>query len=329
MSSAFTCRACERSYSSKGHLTEHQKRFPLCSKYNSLVGSEQFKSLFNNDWTVLMKESIDEKLDPTFGQPEDTGYKCKYCFKKFSNKGNVTKHMKNYKTCQKWEKVHKILDLTEELQIAEEQTQSTEKPAKYDDKKYATLKQLEEDGSESPENPIGLMENYGELENPPKDALIHIISNIFIVDKNTHIENKTVVKHNIGYVLAILPDENEYRKVMKDILYVPYSVMLYKDHKPTLDEDNFKLHCRTIHHYRNLKNNVMVFCNNGFQRSIPFLCYYLLKYYPGKTPNLSRALDLILPQIDNMNYVKNKKYYLENLKALFDPPKKFPDIAVV
>jgi hypothetical protein len=43
--------------------------------------------------------------------------------------------------------------------------------------------------------------------------------------------------------------------------------------------------------------NVLVFCNNGYQRSIPFLVYYLTNYHSDEVPSIEKAVELILSQL--------------------------------
>ena len=59
-----------------------------------------------------------------------------------------------------------------------------------------------------------------------------------------------------------------------------------------------------------------MYCNSGYQRSIPFLCYYLLKYHSNEAPNIEKAIELILPQIDRANYAQTKEKYIESMTTL-------------
>ena len=64
-----------------------------------------------------------------------------------------------------------------------------------------------------------------------------------------------------------------------------------------------------------LRRNTIVLCNNGFQRSLPFLCYYLVNYHSDEVPDLDKALDIILPQVSKEAY-SEKNTYLERIGRL-------------
>lgn len=176
----------------------------------------------------------------------------------------------------------------------------------------ANLDQLE--GME--DNKISNYDKYKEC----KDKLIHIIWNILLVDKTTKITSELIQNNNVGYILAILPNEQIYIENMQEVLNVNHHIIEYGDkHDVEIDEktlDQYIEQGQIMDNFaKGTRRNVIIFCNNGYQRSLPFICYYLIKFHPDEVPNLDKALDIILPQIDK-NLYSEKSKYLENLERL-------------
>jgi len=156
--------------------------------------------------------------------------------------------------------------------------------------------------------------NFSEFEAPGEDKYTHIIWNVFLIDKETEINEKVVEENKLGYVIAILPDEKEYDERVK--VDIDHCIMKYEGHEPYLDYEVFDKQCEKIEEYRKQRKNIFVFCNNGYQRSIPFLCYYLTKYHDDEVPNVEKAIDIILPQVDPDNYSKIRNNVIENVNTL-------------
>jgi hypothetical protein len=62
---------------------------------------------------------------------------------------------------------------------------------------------------------------------------------------------------------------------------------------------------------------VVVFCTSGYQRSLPLLAYYLMNRHRDEAPTAERCVDLILPQVDKVNFAKDRSKYVELLGKLF------------
>ena len=169
----------------------------------------------------------------------------------------------------------------------------------------------------------------------PKHKLCHIIWNLFVIDKP--FVNKTVPEdlinivreNNIRYVIAILPGngaEERYATGLDTLsgLGVEHTIMMYEGHDTSLDIDAFDVQCKKIEMYRSTqleggaRCNIFVMCNSGYQRSLPFLCYYLTRYHPDEVPTIAAAVDLILPQVDRENYAAVRDQFVESINRLFD-----------
>ena len=145
------------------------------------------------------------------------------------------------------------------------------------------------------------------FEAPPPSKVYHIIWNILLTDKQFSLTQENLKENKIGHILAILPTENDFTTLYSGD--TPYSVLDYGNvHEPSIDISRFQTIGKFIDYLaRNSKNdserNVLIFCNNGYQRSIPFLSYYLTQFHRDECPTISKAIDLILPQVDKLNYL--------------------------
>lgn len=241
-------------------------------------------------WSELnpgIKNFIDDKFQLPCDDPKELETKCFICNTVFANVGNLNRHLDTSMICSKWSM-------------------------------YKELKPLE----------TIMSRNYACVNEDfvaPAYSLCHIIWNIYIIDKEwaaSPVFPEIVRENNIKYIVAILPDEASYKLAHLDI---DHSILIYKDHTATLDEASFECECRKIEMYRKERGNIFIYCNNGYQRSIPFLCYYLMKFHLDEVPSVERAIDLILPQVDRSNYAKMRDSYIENMKVLF-PSSWFQDL---
>ena len=255
------CAACNKWYSSIYNLQKHYKRQPLCSEWIELNPG--------------IKDYVDDKfqLPCSDSDAKDLERKCFICNTKFSNVGNLNRHLDSSLICSKWSM-------------------------------YKELKPLE--------TYISRHEEFV----APAYSLCHIIWNLFVIDKEfAALPNfpEILAENNVKYIVAILPDVDAY----KIAIDVDHHVLLYRDHEATLDVIEFDKQCHKIEEYRKERGNIFIYCNSGYQRSIPFLCYYLLHFHPNEAPSIEKAIDLILPQVDRENYAKTRGSYIENMKVLF------------
>ena len=225
---------------------------------------------------------------------------CSYCGRKFQTSDAVTKHLRNSVICDKW-RAHNILHKLEQIKSSD------------------TV-----DGHEQAEEESGTVrpvtsnsEIYEKFE-APKYSLIHIIWNVFLTDKEFVKNNdfKMVCQENdVEFILAIVPGKGSYEETIQ--FPISHSLMIYPEHDTSLDIPRFDLECQEIEKHRARRKNVMVFCNSGYQRSLPFLCYYLYKHHHGEIGTIERALDIILPQVDKASYANVRDKYIESISDLF------------
>jgi hypothetical protein len=157
------------------------------------------------------------------------------------------------------------------------------------------------------------------FEPVPSSQTHHIIWNVLLADKLMPLTPETLLADNICHIISILPHESDFLKLNQHIPECPYTVLAYGDqHIPTIDKQAF-YECGTfIDSLAKSKNrkNVLVFCNNGYQRSVPFLVYYLTTFHPDEVPTVERALSIILSQLDKEHYSELMPTMIENMTKL-------------
>lgn len=224
---------------------------------------------------------------------------CPYCQKTFSTKSCLNRHFKSSIVCDKWRALSALERYREIVQekITEAPLHPTPAPVEKITKP--------------------LFEGFTESE---PGGPVHIIWNVMLTDKTF---TKDATKFGIKYVVAILPKEEEYDTIesLKNIPFYynkpNHTVMTYDGHTMVLDLPKFDEVCRMIEECRQKRHNVLVFCNTGYQRSIPFLCYYLTQHHADEVPTLEQAIDIILPQVDKENYSAQRDEMIEKVTAIF------------
>ncbi len=230
-----------------------------------------------------LKEFVDEKIRVLAAQNATENIQpnttCLACNTVFANVGNLNRHLATNTICSKW-------DLYNDL---------------------APIQQY-----------IG--KSYHEFE-APKYSLAHIIWNVYLVDKEFIKKDdigEILRENNVKYVIGILPAEHD--GVCEGSVVaagVEFHAMTYDGHDMNIDRAQFDEQCAKIEAYRQRRENVFLFCNNGYQRSIPFLTYYLCHHHADEIPTIEMAIDTILPQVDKANYSKVRGDYVESMWALF------------
>ena len=248
-------------------------------------------------------------------------FDCKACGRTYTTKQNLTLHFNRQPLCQRWLNT-KILEtkLIEYIDENYEEEKSHNTTCEFCSKSFSNKGNL---NLHMKTNKIcKKWEKYHQLKplyekfTAPKYKLCHIIWNVFLIDKEFKLTQEIIDENNIGYIIALLPDEQIYYD--KVDVNVPHHILKYKDHTPLLDIEDFDKQCEKIEEYRKERKNIFVFCNNGYQRSIPFLCHYLINHHNDEVPTVEKAIDIILPQVDKDNYSTLRNKYIENMEKLFN-----------
>lgn len=273
------CKACNKLYID---LTDHHVRTKLCKDWIELLEGDTTDKSFDSK----LGARIQSIHSPSFNTIQTTN-QCKSCNKMFSNVGNLNKHISNNIICQKWKEYHKL---------------QKRNPFKLDLDCDKTI-----------------------LQEFPYRKFIdihHIIWNVFLTDKQSSLTEDDIKETNIKRVIMIFPEKyskdfskDSSKEIPEFIKGLPCDVLDYK-YDDSQDYTKFDSICEKIETYRKERQNILVLCYNGYQRSIPFLCYYLTTFHKDEIPDNSRALDIILSQVDKSNYPNNKEIYLKMIDTL-------------
>ena len=284
-----TCPACNKVYSNKYNLAKHYVRQPLCKKWQEL--------------NCEIKSYVDYKFAGSILEEPKSNTTCQSCGIVYSNVGNLNKHLESSLICSKW-------DLYNSLE-----------PVQSYMKKYFRDADV----------------------NLNKLPVYHIIWNLYLTDRDVAFKQDITIydaneifwdiikTQNIKYVAAILPNtvdlphatgtytitprDNGFTKSL-DAYGIASDVMYYDGHTESIDLAQYEAQIAIFEEHRRKRENVLIFCNSGYQRSLPFIVYYLVKYHHDEVPTISQAMDIILPQIDKEQY-KNKMKFVEKIEELF------------
>lgn len=147
--------------------------------------------------------------------------------------------------------------------------------------------------------------NYSEVEPMPPSKTHHIIWNLLLADKQLELTPDTIANDNICHIVAILPHKEDFLKLNTAIPDCPYTVLEYGDtHSTTVNMEQYRdcgamIDCMARAPGR---RNILLVCNNGYQRSIPFLVHYLTTFHADEVPTIKRAVEIILSQVDPAGY---------------------------
>ena len=310
------CVACDKPYTSRRNLRKHHERQPLCVDWIALRSASALVNYVDGKFRL--------PVDNVTGADDDPNT-CGVCKCTFANAGNLNRHFATNVMCSKWA-MYKDLVPLECIYAA----RSIDRSSASIDFAYGGNSGV----APPPEGAgAGASANVGtggfEAFEAPKHRIIHIIWNMFLLDKELKDVDEIVRDNNIVHVIAILKSEADYDEVMKYAkghdVRMSHKVLKYAGNDAVISPEcylEFDEQCRVIEACRSARNAdgpracVAVFCNNGYQRSLPFLCYYLVKFHPNEAPTVEKAIDLILPQVDRENFAKHRGAFIESVTAV-------------
>ena len=281
------CVGCNKFYIGEIGLLQHHTRNLLCKYWTSIINSDEtackIQKLYHSNYNLT----------------------CSSCKTKFSNMGNLNKHLRNNITCQKIDLYNIYLEKnTTDLKRIDENI------TMYDQTKKVDVYPLD----------VTNVSKYGAAPPVSNSTLIHIIWNLLLTDK-THVKNldKEIEQNNIKLIIAIIPSKESigYLELNKkvDTIVIEYG----DNYNSIINDDILKLYEDCYNIIKELqinRENTLIFCNNGYQRSVPFICNYLITHHNDEVPNLDRALDIVLSQADKTNFSNIKEPTKNNLLNL-------------
>lgn len=290
------CRACQRDFSTSGNLKRHQKSSIACVNWidNNLLTNEKYDNYavdINEPQPRFSKDLIPfiDALDISSEQmiykiipKSDTS--CKYCNREFSTVSALNKHQKSSVICDRW-KQHDILENALRLASDIEYQSSMINHQKFLDEPLYSRESLITSAKRM---------RYTILEG--KLYLIDKVLEPYLEDIQCIVDLSPRTPHtnpNVEYYT--LPDKTR-----------------------TNDDTTSKLigmeaGCDWIFNKISENKKVAIFCTTGFQRSVPFLVWYLWKYVDYTLEYGSRAYDpkefvQVVNYLDNVIDIKPKLF---------------------
>ena len=165
---------------------------------------------------------------------------------------------------------------------------------------------------------------YDIFEALPASPYHFVIWNVYLTDKLAPLTTKMLQNSNIAEILAILPEEADFQALNADLSEISYTIYPYHhSHEPNFNEGQYKKIAEKINHLakrsKDEPRNVLVFCNNGYQRSIPFLVYYMTKYHADEFSTIDSAVNFLLSRVGNYPTFDDKLEILKKIELLFCP----------
>lgn len=151
---------------------------------------------------------------------------------------------------------------------------------------------------------------------PEKSAYYFVIWNLYLTDKLTPLVIDQLRLENITKIVAILPEEQDFQDLHVSIGDIPVKVLAYHhNHTPVLPREEYDEVAKEIDVLAKTpgkKQNVLLFCNNGYQRSLPFLVYYMTNFHKDEFPTVEKAARYLL----SILRIKDDQM-IESIKQLF------------
>lgn len=311
------CEGCGKSFSCKGNLAKHHRQKRICKDWVK-VGDDHIYDLVQSS----KFSNATHLLDMMKGKQGPDHLDCVYCGKLFANSASLSKHLQSSVICDKWRQYNILSNAARFMSDMQRPSQTpsmpeTSWPISCDFEKKADW------SSACTSNMCD--QRFARIRGsdlapftPSPYHLCHIIWNIFIFDKEAAKKDdfQSICQENqIEYLVGLFPQ----LAVLKETISfdIESGVLVYSGHDSKLDLEAFDEQIAKMENLRAHRKNVAIICNSGFQRSIPFLVYYLTKHHSDEIPTIARAIDIILPQVDKERYATTRDEMIESVTKLF------------
>jgi protein-tyrosine phosphatase len=157
---------------------------------------------------------------------------------------------------------------------------------------------------------------------PEKSDYFFVIWNLYLTDKLTPITVERLQLSQIVEIIAFLPEKEDFELLHADVGDIPVTVVPYHhNHIPFLPREQYDEISKKIDSIakgpRDKGRNILIFCNNGYQRSLPFLAYYMINYHNDEFPNVEKAVGYIINTIARQTTYNEKMQIIKSINMLF------------
>lgn len=293
-----TCGSCQKAYAAPRGLAKHLARQPLCARWASLLAGEGGE------------RAIGCFVDARFGLPRSEGElelgrnTCGICGTAFANSGNLNRHLKASLACAKWAMYRELEPLGGCVDSTRAVCTAYRSGPVTADEVINTV----DDGGVCIGDSVG---THPFAPPSSKPAPIFVIWSLFLAEKDLELSAELLSDNNIRFVIAILPSADIYGERVK--VEVDHHVMVYDGHTPAIDFAKYRSLCLKIDAVRQAatgRGNTLVYCNTGYQRSLPFLVYYLHEYHRNEAPSIKKAMEIVLGATDR-SWIMNRDQFDE------------------
>ena len=324
----YICNTCKCSFKHKIDTVNNMNSLNIISRRCSkcIIKDNSSNSNLDINTDIIIPKLIQNNND-TIAHFNKGKFECISCSKKFSTQSNLNRHKRISIICDKWE-----------AHLPKKASKLSTQKDTYNINNFSETQSIDDYYKKNEECSVLLNTINYTIHEPSKDNLIHVIWNLFLCDKYQKIDQELIDRNGIGYIITILPYESDYITYIPDKLTtsnpklsweekdntdntLPHYTIEYLDtHDDTIDTKLLTIYqdqSNRIEEVRKQKNrNIIILCNNGYQRSIPFICYYLLKYHPDEYSSLINVLQLVLGKVQGKPEPEYMDEYLKLLPKL-------------
>lgn len=294
------CLACEKTYNID--INEHYNRNPTCENWVNMLNGKDY---YAKSIQKLLKSSKDIYSNT-----------CDICSKSYKSRNSFLKHCREHPECKKTKWYNEI-------------KKGAHCESDHDGVRWMDFEESMHNNNN--EHPINFSySNKAEKQfslcekiNKTQSVKLHnIIWNIYLTDKSYINDLKDGINiNNIKYLICILPNKTSIsinREIVDEmngnIDYLYYG----NNHSSIISNKTLYQFNKCYDKLQKNKQNTLILCNAGYQRSIPFICYYLLNRYSDEIPCLEKAVELCLTKINKQNVNIMKDLTVSTLRKLMD-----------
>eukprot|EP00798_Chlamydomonas_sp_ICE-L_P029303 gene29303-8787_t len=213
------CSACGKSYSNDANLRKHIRRQPLCAKWNAMKQSGSKSFVDDQMWGEVNKTQTEIDMEIV------TEIVCPTCGEKYSNMGNLNRHLNASVVCRKWIVYNDVNGIEQYISkwanpsaMVDPSTSLVDLSTSLVDPSTSLVEEHDKPLSSSspsptiaPSPPLLQTVPYGVPFPPPaasEKGMLHIIWNLFLTDRESAGQNlvEMVDSNGVQLIIAMLPD---------------------------------------------------------------------------------------------------------------------------